>query len=76
MTDVKVAYDAATLATLRRALDQVLTHPLFLNSSLNSSSVSALELAEHILSVAAAGERDIERLKNSALSILASGKAA
>lgn len=72
MTDVKVAYDAATLATLRRALDQVLMHPLFLNSS----SVSALELAEHILSVAASGERDIERLKSSALSILASGKAA
>lgn len=72
MTDVKVAYDAATLATLRRALDQVLTHPRFLNSS----SVSALEVAEHILSVAAEGERDIERLKDSALSILASGKAA
>lgn len=72
MTDVKVAYDAATLATLRRALDQVLTHPRFLNTS----SVSALEMAEHILSVAAAGERDIERLKNSALSILVSGKAA
>jgi len=72
MTDAKVAYDAATLATLRRALDQVLTHPRFVNSS----SVSALEIAEHILSVAAAGERDIERLKSSALSILTSGKAA
>ncbi len=72
MTDVKIAYDAATLATLRRALDHVLPHPLFLNSS----SVSALEMAEHVLAVAAAGERDVERLKNSALSILASGKAA
>ncbi|WP_424631308.1 hypothetical protein [Bradyrhizobium sp. SYSU BS000235] len=72
MTDVKVAYDAATLATLRHVLDQVLTHPLFLNAA----SVSALQMAEHILSLAAAGERDIERLRNSALSILASGKAA
>lgn len=72
MTDVKVAYDAATLATLRRALDQVLTHPLFLNTA----SVSALEMAEHILALAAAGERDIERLRTSALSSLASGKAA
>ncbi len=72
MTDVKVAYDAATLATLRRALDQVLTHPRFLRSA----SVSALEMAEYILSLAAAGERDIERLRNSALSILTSNKAA
>lgn len=72
MTDVKVAYDAATLATLRRALDQVLTHPLFLNTA----SVSALQMAEHILSLAATGERDIERLRSSALSLLASGKAA
>jgi hypothetical protein len=72
MTDVKIAYDAATLATLRRALDQVLTHPRFLHST----SVSALEMAEHILSLAATGERDIERLRNSALSILATNKAA
>lgn len=72
MTDVKIAYDAATLATLRRALDQVLMHPRFLNST----SVSALEMAEHILSLAATGERDIQRLRNSALSRLAAGRAA
>lgn len=72
MTEVKLAYDAATLATLRRALDQVLTHPRFLNSA----SVSALEMAEHILSLAAAGERDVERLISSALSILTSNRAA
>jgi hypothetical protein len=66
MTDVKIAYDAATLATLRHALDQVLTHPHFLNSA----SVSALEMAEHILSLAATGERDIQRLRSSALSRL------
>jgi hypothetical protein len=55
-------YDAATLALLRRALDEVFADPRF--SGRRSSS--ALEIAEHLLAQAAAGERDIDRLKASA----------
>ncbi len=63
MDDTKPTYDISTLAILRRALDGVLTDGLFLNSA----SASAIEMAEHILAQAATGERDVERLKSSAL---------
>jgi hypothetical protein len=59
-------YDAATVAILRRALDEVFTDPRFLNRR----STSALEIAEHLLSKAATGERDFDRLKASAFNKL------
>jgi hypothetical protein len=54
--------DTSTLAVLRRILDEVITDERFESQT----SVSALELAEHLLARAAAGERNIERLKASA----------
>ncbi len=59
-------YDAVTIAILRRALDEVFADPRFLNRS----STSALEIAEHLLSQAATGERDLDRLKASAFNKL------
>jgi hypothetical protein len=59
-------YDAETIAILRRALDDVFTDPRFLNRR----STSALQIAEHLLAQAATGERDIDRLKASALNKL------
>jgi hypothetical protein len=63
---MKPAYDTTTLALLRRALEDVLIDPRFLRSK----SMSALEVAEHILSQAARGERDIERMKASVLGMM------
>ena len=63
MLHSKPKYDPPTLAVLRRALGEVLTHHRFLYST----STSALEIAEFILAQAATGERDLERLKSSAL---------
>lgn len=60
--------DTSTLAVLRRVLDEIITDKRFESQT----SVSALELAEHLLARAAAGERDIERLKASAFSKLTS----
>jgi hypothetical protein len=57
-----MSYDPSTIATLRRALDEVLLDMRFHRRA----SVSALEIAEHLLAQAAAGERDLERLKSSA----------
>jgi len=59
-------YDAVRLAILRRALDEVFTDPRFSSRR----SASALEIAEHLLAQAAAGERDIDRLKASAFNKL------
>jgi hypothetical protein len=59
-------YDAETIAILRRALDDIFTDPRFLNRK----STSALQIAEHLLAQAATGERDIDRLKASALNKL------
>ena len=56
-------YDAETIAILRRALDDVFTDPRFLDRR----SMSALQIAEHLLAQAATGERDLDRLKASAL---------
>jgi hypothetical protein len=66
MTGARQFYDEATLAVLRRALDDVLTDRRFFESR----SVSALEIAEHILAQAARGERDLQRIKASALAYL------
>jgi hypothetical protein len=57
-----MSYDRDTIATLRRALDEVLFDERFARRK----SASALDVAEHLLGRAAAGERDLERLKASA----------
>jgi hypothetical protein len=57
-----MSYDPSTIATLRRALDEVLLDKRFFRRK----SASALDIAEHLLALAAAGERDLERLKASA----------
>jgi hypothetical protein len=59
-------YDPQTIATLRRALDDVFSDERFVGQR----STSALEIAEHLLAQAAAGERDLDRLKASALAKL------
>jgi hypothetical protein len=61
-----MSYDPATIATLRRALDEVLFDERFYRRK----SASALEIAEHLLGRAAAGERDLERLKASAFDLM------
>jgi hypothetical protein len=61
-------YDAETIAILRRALDDVFTDPRFLDRR----PTSALQIAEHLPAQAATGERDVDRLKASALDKLAS----
>src|SRR5258705_9096792 len=59
-------YDAVTITILRRALYEIFTDPRFLDRR----SASALEIAEHLLSQAATGERDFDRLKASAFNKL------
>ena len=56
-------YDDPTIAVLRRALNDVFADRRFIRQR----STSALEIAEHLLAQAAAGERDLDRLKDSAL---------
>ena len=58
--------DGANAEMLRRVLDQVLTDPRF-NAQ---TSVSAVQVAEHIWRQAAIGVRDFDRIKCSALSLL------
>jgi hypothetical protein len=60
-------HNPATIATLRRALDEVLLDQRFHRCR----DVSALEIAEHLLAKAAAGEHDLQRLKLSAFQRLA-----
>ncbi|MET4716176.1 UDP:flavonoid glycosyltransferase YjiC (YdhE family) [Bradyrhizobium japonicum] len=55
-----MSYDPSTIATLRRALDEVLLDARFHQQK----SASALEIAEHLLARAADGT--LERLKCSA----------
>lgn len=57
-----MSHNPNTIATLRRALDEVLLDERFHRCR----TVSALEIAEHLLAKAATGERDLERLKYSA----------
>jgi hypothetical protein len=61
-----MSYDPSTIAVLRRALDEVLADARFHRHP----GASALEIAEQILAEAAAGERDLERLKASAFAKL------
>ncbi len=53
---------AQAVSLLRCVLDEVLSDQRFLIQK----SISAIELAEHILARAAIGERDVARLKASA----------
>jgi len=62
MTEQKQKYDASTVALMRQALNEIVTDRRFLARK----SVTTLEVAEHILQQAAAGERDLNRLKSSA----------
>jgi hypothetical protein len=64
--DASQQYDCVTIATLKRALNDVLADPRFFNRR----STSALEIAEHLLAQAAIGERDLDRLKASAFNKL------
>jgi hypothetical protein len=59
-------YDSATIAVLKRALEDVFSDPRFFHRR----SASALEVAEHLLAQAASGERDLDRLKASAFNKL------
>ena len=61
-------YDAEMIEILRRASDDVFTDPRFLDRR----PTSALQIAEHLLAQTATGERDLDRLKASALDKLAS----
>jgi len=63
-----MSYEPATIATLRRALDEVIKDSRFRQRQ----STSVLEVAEHLLAQAAIGERDLERLKASAFQKLIS----
>jgi hypothetical protein len=63
MTNPRQKYDASTVAVLRQALNEVVADRRFLARK----SVTTLEVAEHILQQAASGERDLDRLKSSAL---------
>ena len=61
-----MSHDLTTISTLRRAMDEVLLDERFHRCK----TVSALEIAEHLLAKAATGERDLERLKSSAFAKL------
>jgi hypothetical protein len=66
MNVLKQKFDASTVAVLRQALNEVVADRRFLVRK----SVTPLEVAEHILLVAASGERDLNRLKSSAFAKL------
>jgi hypothetical protein len=55
--------DEATTAMLRRVLDDVLSDSRFITQT----SVSAFQVAEHIWRQTLMGERDFDRIKQSAL---------
>jgi hypothetical protein len=62
MTEPKQKYDASTVAVMRQALNEIVADRRFLARK----SVTTLDVAEHILQLAASGERDLNRLKRSA----------
>lgn len=62
MSDLKPHYDPSTIAVLRQAMNEVVSDRRFLART----AVTPLQVAEHILQQAAAGERDLARLKISA----------
>jgi hypothetical protein len=62
MDDSTRKFDASTVAVMRQAMNEVVNDDRFLMRK----SVTPLEVAEHILQQAAAGVRDLNRLKSSA----------
>jgi hypothetical protein len=62
MNDSMRKFDASTVAVMRQALNEVVADHRFLMRK----SVTALDVAEHILQQAAAGVRDRNGLKSSA----------
>ena len=67
MSVPKSPYDASTIATLRQAMNEVISDRRFAERKF----VTALEVAEHIFSQASAGERDLSRLKQGVFEKLA-----
>ena len=65
-----MSHEPTTIATLRRALDEVTRDSRFRHGK----QISVLEVAEHLLAQAAIGERDLERLKASAFQKLIAGE--
>jgi hypothetical protein len=65
-------YDSNTLVQMRRLLDELLVDQRFTAQNRKS----ALEVAEHVLALAASGERDPQRIKASVLSSLGEANAA
>lgn len=61
-----MSHDPTTISTLRRAMDEVLLDERFHRCK----TVSALEIAEHLLAKAGTGEHDLEKLKYSAFAKL------
>jgi hypothetical protein len=64
---MKHPYDVSTIATLRQALDEIVADRRFAEHKF----ATALQVAEYLLSEAAAGERDLARLKDRAFDRLA-----
>jgi hypothetical protein len=64
---MKHPYDVSTIATLRQALDEIVSDRRFAEHKF----ATALQVAEYLLSEAAAGERDLARLKEHAFDRLA-----
>ena len=60
MIDLKQKYDASTVAVMRQALNEVVMDRRFLARK----SVTTLEVAEHILQQAAAGDVTLAGLKS------------
>jgi hypothetical protein len=61
-----MSLDEEEARMLRRILDDVLTDPRFITQS----SVSALQIAEHVWRRAALGHRDFATIKQSTLTLL------
>ena len=63
MNNLKQKFDASTVAVMRQALNEVIADGRFMARK----CVTTLEVAEHILQLAALGVHDLNRLKSSAL---------
>lgn len=67
-----MAYDTATVVTLRNVLDEILTSEAFTQQQHRS----ALEVAERVLWLASQGERDSAAIKRHLLNVLLNSAAA
>ena len=65
-------HDPERLSSLyERFCEHVRADEVLLDARFHRTTASALEIAEHLLALAKAGERDLERLKSSAFRKLA-----